>query len=71
MAKNPIASLMAQAVAPGPVRAPGKKSVPVPKGVQRSAPQGPPPGKPPRPAPAPRKGFGGKAPPAPPFGAKK
>jgi len=71
MAKNPIANLMAQAVAPGTVKAPGKKSVPPPKGVQKTAPLGPPPGKPP-PAPvAPRKGFGGKPPPPLPFGKAK
>ena len=77
MAKNPIANMMAQAVAPGPVQnvPPGKiggksKSVPVPKGVQRSAPQGPPPGKPAPAQPKPTKGFGGRPAPAPPFGKK-
>lgn len=75
MAKNPIATMMAQAVAPGPVRSvpPGKvgakaKSVPVPKGVQKTAPLGPAPGRPPPPPPKPTKGFGGRPAPAKPFG---
>ena len=61
MAKNPIANMMAQAVRPGSVPAPGGKAVPAPKGVQRTAPAGPPPGLPSPPPVAPRKGFGGKA----------
>ena len=75
MAKNPIANMMAQAVAPGIVQAPpgrigGKpKAVAPPKGVQKSIPAAPSPGLPPRQPVAPRKGFGGK--PAPkPFGGK-
>ena len=74
MAKNPIANMMAQAVAPGIVQAPpGKvgskstKAVAPPKGVQKSIPAAPSPGLPPPQPVAPRKGFGGK--PAPkPFG---
>ena len=69
MAKNPIASILAQSVAPGSVPAPGGKKVPPPKGVQKSAPQGPLPGKAPPPQPKPGKGFGGKPKPAP-FGGK-
>ena len=48
MAKNPLSQMMAQAVTPGPVQGvpPGKlgakpKSVPVPKGVQKTASLGP------------------------------
>jgi hypothetical protein len=75
MAKNPLGQMMAQAVTPGAVKSvpPGKigtsstKSVPVPKGVQKTTSLGPAPGKPPPQPVAPRKGFGGK--PAPkPFG---
>jgi hypothetical protein len=61
---------MAQAVKPGSVKAPSGKSVPPPKGVQKSVPTGPPPGRPAPPPVAPGKGFGGK--PAPKqFGSKK
>ena len=59
MAKNPIASMMAQAVTPGPVQSIGKK-IPVPKGVQKTTSLGPSPGKPPPPPVKPGKGFGGK-----------
>ncbi len=45
MAKNPLANMMAQAVKPGSVAAPGGKSVPPPKGVLKSAPAPFPPGK--------------------------
>ncbi len=63
MAKNPIATMMAQAVTPGTVAAPGGKKVPPPKGVQKTAPGGPLPGKAPPPPVAPGKGFGGRPPP--------
>ena len=75
MAKNPIATMMAQAVAPGVVQAPpgrlGAKTKPVapPKGVQKAIPAAPSPGKTPPPPVKPRQGFGGR--PAPkPFGGK-
>ena len=75
MAKNPLGTMLAQAVTPGVVQAPpgkigGKpKAVAPPKGVQKSIPAAPSPGKFPPPPVAPRKGFGGK--PAPkPFGGK-
>jgi hypothetical protein len=66
MAKNPVASMLAQAVAPGVVQAPpGKigakpKAVAPPKGVQKTAPGGPLPGKAPPPPLKPGKGFGGR-----------
>jgi hypothetical protein len=56
MAKDPLSAMMAQAVAPGSVSAPGGKKVP-PKGISK--------GKPPMP---PAKG---PPPPPPPAGAKK
>ena len=65
MARNPLGTMMAQAVRPGSVPAPGGKSVPAPKGVQKTAPAGPPPGLPPKPPVAPRKGFGGRPAPKP------
>jgi hypothetical protein len=62
MAKDPLANMMAQAVKPGSVPAPGGKTVAPPKGVQKTAPTGFQPGKsaPPPPPPASRKPAFGK-----------
>lgn len=76
MAKNPIASMLAQAVTPGVVKAPpGKigakpKAVAPPKGVQKATSLGPAPGKAPPPPVKPRAGFGGKKAPPSFFGKK-
>ena len=69
MAKNPLSTMMAQAVTPGAVPAPGGKKVP-PKGIPKGAPPMPPAkGPPAAPKPAGQKlAFGGKK--APPFGKK-
>ena len=76
MAKNPIANMMAQAVAPGIVQAPpGRigakpKAVAPPKGVQKTIPAAPSPGKFPPPPVKPRGGFKGGMPAPKPFGGK-
>ena len=76
MAKNPLGTMLAQAVTPGVVQAPpgkigGKpKAVAPPRGVQKSIPAAPSPGLPPPPPVKPRQGFGGKPAPKLPFGKK-
>lgn len=61
MAKDPLASMLAQATTPGPVTATTGKKIPPVKGVQKTAPPATPIGR--NPPPAPKAGGKGKVPP--------